>query len=54
VVGLQRTGRKQRVCPLGLCLCNQEFQFAGLVPAKRQTGLVVAFHQQAGSAKEFG
>jgi len=50
---LQRSGGKQRVRPLGLGLGDQEFQFAGLIAAKRKAGLVIAFHQQSGTAENY-
>jgi hypothetical protein len=53
VVGLKRPGRKQGVCPLSLSLGDQEFQFAGLIAAKRKAGLVIAFHQQSGTAENY-
>jgi hypothetical protein len=51
VVGLGRAAGDQRVGPLGQRFGHQELQFAGLVPACRQPGLVVPFGPELGAAQ---
>ena len=54
VVGLGRAAGDQGVGPLGQRLGDEKLQFAGLVPARRQPGLVVPLDPQLGAAQMGG
>ena len=47
MIRLDRARRDQHRCALLLRLRNQEFQLAGLVPAKSQPRLVIALDEDA-------
>ena len=51
MVGLHGAYGNQCIRALGDCVGDQEFQFAGLVPAGRQAGQVVALDEQIGTAQ---
>ncbi len=53
VVGLQSPGGDERIGPGRLGFGHQEFQFAGLVAAKGEAGLVVALDQQVRAMQGF-
>ena len=52
VVRLHRPGGHQGASAVGLGFGQQEFQLAGLIPAQRQAGQIVALDEQARPAQE--